>query len=451
MNNEENYVALNNTEVNAINRVTQLEDDVEKEEEKLEKLKQTDELRKTILNNANVNTDKTLTLDEAIPLKTDAVFALSELQNTAGDNLDSNFVEAYMDAIDKFDTSHDIKKLSKIAKYNQKLAADYINEIEQLNNIREKGNSLLLELSSVYPQYFANGRENLEAIKKKLNLTNDMYEAMNILGLLEQAQTAASQKDLKSLGEINENLSKPIVHNETNIMYSEKPDYSPVKSPFKALNNPALKNIEICTFDESDLDKPVNISKIKNNIIMDNFNLGDLLKYWKHTDSKFKFVAGLMWKVIKALGDKGINLVKDSTIFIAKEGSRIILQNIVNSKVGISLGIAAASKIPVPFTGGESLLSFTTRHAVDTTVNTGKTVIKEFGKGIKESKTGKEIADAVVSNWQKGKKFVQEKFINRNHPKSPKVTGKDIEDSMPQPEDGTYIGGFNDYINNNQS
>ena len=58
--------------------------------------------------------------------------------------------------------------------------------------------------------------------------------------------TVYDEKDLKSLGEINAELVKPIVHNDQTTIYAEKPEYSPVNSPFKELNNPAIKNIEVC-------------------------------------------------------------------------------------------------------------------------------------------------------------------------------------------------------------
>ena len=228
---------------------------------------------------------------------------------------------------------------------------------------------------------------------------------------------------------------KPIVHNEQATIYAEKPDYSPIKSPFKELNNPALKNIEVCSLTDDDLTKPVDISKIKNRIIMDNVNLNEILQYWNYTDSKYKFIAGIMWKVTKAAVKLGYNLASNATIFVATVGGKVLIKQVLSGPAGIGLGLAAASSISFNYKGEkQSLLQIATKEGANAAVDTTKTVLTEVGKGIANSEVGKkvtdiskkgaqkvastyrkgaekvssiskDVADTVVSGWQKGKSW----------------------------------------------
>lgn len=407
---QNNFTTLDNQEVKAIQNVTALETSNTKDQQLLEKLQEKDKLTKEILNNANADNNKPLSPMSKSGLQLNALHSLKDLQDTAGEQLNPDFTTIYMQAIDEFNSSHDLKKLVKVSNFNQKMAEEYNNNVEQLNALKDEGNKLLLELSSDYSNFVTNGRDNLEKIKMKLTFTNDIYEAKHIVSLIARAHEATSHKDLHTLGEINNELTKPIVHKDKQTVYAEDTTFSPFKEPYEALNQPALKNMEVCKLSDIDITQDVDISKIKNRIIMDNVDLKDLLKYWDKTDNRYKFVAGLIWKIDKALLSWGFGTVKAITGVLFVEGTRIMLKNTFAGATGAFLGTYIASKIPVTVDGKQSnVLAEATKTTANTIVDGAKTILSGAYDGIAESKLGqftKETANNIVDKWRKGKSWL---------------------------------------------
>ena len=420
------YTTLDNDDLNAIDNITQLQNDMNETQKRLELMTDTKEKREKINRMIN-NQPRELSGTELVQAQNQLTNQLFDLGETAGSYLNLDYANAFADAIDKFTNSHDINKLSKSVKYNQELANSYMAELQQCVELREKGENLLLELSGTYPKLHENGRKNIEAFRKKLAFTNDIYELSEVVAKIEEATKAAANNDLKAVGEIDNWLKQPIKHHETTTMYAQPPDFSPFGSPVKALNQPALQNVEVCTLTDIDLNADLDVDKIQNHIIMDNVDLKDLLQYWDKTDSRFKYVAGLMGKVMKAIARWGWNVTSDTVVVLRNEAGKAFIKNVFKGPVGLGLGVVVASKVKVPGTGGKTLLEVGTKATVNGTLDAGKTVLTELGKGLAESKVGQmtksvatttktaitdagkkvsqmtsDIANSVVDTWRRG-------------------------------------------------